>query len=325
MNIHFYRGVIVSWTAANIPDQTGKVALVTGGNGGLGLETVRELARRGAHVVIAARNLEKAAAAEADVRAEIPGASLEIRKLDLGSLASVQEFATGVVADHPAIDLLFNNAGVMATPEWKTEDGFEMQFGTNHLGHFALTARLMPALLKAAQARIVNTTSTARFAAGEYDLTNPHHEGVYDSWRAYGYSKLANLQFTLELNKRLAAAGSNVKVYAADPGYSATDLQATSSKNTGGSTRSRFFEMTTPLVGQSSARGALPQLRGGTDPSAPGGTLYRPKYVLRGVPVVGKIGAKLRKPADLAKLWEVSEADTGIEFDVAKMVAEATA
>ncbi len=128
----------MSWTAKNIPDQTGKVAVVTGGNGGLGLETVRELARKGAHVVIAARNLEKAAAAEADVKAEIPSASVEVRKLDLGSLASVEEFATGVVADHPAIDLLFNNAGVMATPEWKTEDGFEMQFGTNHLGHFAL-------------------------------------------------------------------------------------------------------------------------------------------------------------------------------------------
>lgn len=308
------------WTAANIPDQTGKVAVVTGGNGGLGLETVRELARKGAHVVIGARNLDKAAKAESDVKAEIPSALLEVRKLDLSSLASVEEFAAGVLAAHPVIDLLFNNAGVMATPEWKTEDGFEMQFGTNHLGHFALTARLMPALLKAADARIVNTTSTARFAAGEYDLNNPHHLGVYDSWRAYGYSKLANLQFTLELNNRLSAAGSNVKVYAADPGFSDTDLQSTSSTNTSGAARSKFFELTTPLVGQSAARGALPQLRAGTDPSAPGGTLYRPKYVMRGVPVVGKVGEKLRKPADLAKLWDLSEADTGIEFDVAKMV-----
>ena len=312
------------WTAANIPDQTGKVAVVTGGNGGLGLETVRELARKGAHVVIGARNLDKAAKAEADVKAEIPGASLEVRKLDLSSLASVEEFATAVLAAHRTIDMLFNNAGVMATPEWKTEDGFEMQFGTNHLGHFALTAQLLPALLAAPDGRIVNTTSTARFAAGEYDLDNPHHVGVYDSWRAYGYSKLANLQFTLELNKRLAAAGSSVKVYAADPGFSDTDLQATSSTNTKGAARSRFFEMTTPIVGQSAARGALPQLRAGTDPAAPGGTLYRPKYVMRGVPVVGKVGARLRKPSDLAKLWEISEADTKIDFDVAKMVAEAS-
>ncbi|MDH3194310.1 MAG: oxidoreductase [Acidimicrobiia bacterium] len=312
------------WTAANIPDQTGKVAVVTGGNGGLGLETVRELARKGAHVVIGARNLDKAAKAESDVRAEIPGASLEVRKLDLSSLAAVEEFASGVLAAHPIIDMLFNNAGVMATPEWKTEDGFEMQFGTNHLGHFALTARLLPALLAAPDGRIVNTTSTARFAAGEYDLDNPHHLGVYDSWRAYGYSKLANLQFTLELNKRLAAAGSGVKVYAADPGFSDTDLQATSSTNTKGAARSRFFEMTTPIVGQSAARGALPQLRAGTDPAAPGGTLYRPKYVMRGVPVVGKVGARLRKPSDLAKLWEISESDTKIDFDVAKMVAQAS-
>ncbi len=313
----------MSWTATNIPDQTSKVAVVTGGNGGLGLETVRELARKGAHVVIAARNLEKAAAAEADVKAEIPSASVEVRKLDLGSLASVEEFAAGMVADHPAIDLLFNNAGVMATPEWKTDDGFEMQFGTNHLGHFALTARLMPALLKAAHARIVNTTSTARFAAGEYDLNNPHQKGVYDSWRAYGYSKLANLQFALELNRRLAAADSKMKAYAADPGFSDTHLQSTSTTNSSGAPLSKFFELTTPLVGQSAARGALPQLRGGTDPSAPGGTLYRPKYLFRGVPVAGKVGEKLRKPADLAKLWELSEADTDIEFDVAKMVAAA--
>ena len=315
----------MSWTTTNIPDQTGKVAVVTGGNGGLGLETVRDLARKGAHVVIAARNLDKAVAAEADVKAEIPNASLEVRKLDLSSLASIEEFATGVIAAYPVIDLLFNNAGVMATPEWKTEDGFEMQFGTNHLGHFALTARLLPALLAAPEGRIVNTTSTARFAAGEYDLSNPHHEGIYDSWRAYGYSKLANLQFTLELNKRLAAAGANAKAYAADPGFSDTNLQSTSLTNTGGAGRSRFFEKATPLLAQSAARGALPQLRGGTDPTAPGGTLYRPKYLMRGVPVVGKVGEKLRKPADLAKLWEVSEADTGIEFDVAKMVAEATA
>lgn len=313
------------WTAIDIPDLDGKVAVVTGGNGGLGLETVRELARKGAHVVIGARNLEKAAAAESDVKTEIPAASLVVRKLDLSSLASVKEFADGVLADHPAIDLLFNNAGVMATPEWETEDGFEVQFGTNHLGHFALTAHLMPALLAAQEARIVCTTSTARFAAGAYDLDNAHHRGVYDSWRAYGYSKLANLQFVLELNKRLAAAGANVKVYAADPGFSHTDLQATSSKNTDGHPRSRFFEKVTPIFGQSAARGALPQLRAGTDPSAPGGTLYRPKWVAAGVPVVGKVGERLKKPADLAKLWDLSEADTGIDFDVARMVAEASA
>ena len=315
----------MAWTATDIPDLTGKTAIVTGGNGGLGLETVRELARRGAHVIIAARNLEKAAKGEADVKAEIRGASIEVRKLDLSSLAAVKEFADGVLADHPVIDLLFNNAGVMGTPEWETEDGFEMQFGTNHLGHFALTRHLMPAILKAEAGRIVNTTSTARFAAGNYDLDNAHHRGQYNAWRAYGYSKLANLHFTLELDKRLRAAGSPVRVFAADPGYSNTDLQAASARNNPEDRMSGFYHRWVERIGQSSARGALPQLRAGTDPAADGGTLYRPKWITAGVPVIGGIGGRLRKPEDLATLWEVSEADTGLTFDVADLVAQAAA
>jgi NAD(P)-dependent dehydrogenase (short-subunit alcohol dehydrogenase family) len=312
----------MAWTAADIPDLTGTKAVVTGGNGGLGLETVRELARNGAHVIIGARNLEKAAAAEADVRSEIPTASLEVRKLDLSSLASVKEFADGVLADHRTIDLLFNNAGVMATPEMETADGFEMQFGTNHLGHFALTRHLLPAILTSPDGRIINTTSTARFSAGKYDLDNPHHRGEYDPWRAYGYSKLANLHFTLELDRRLRSAGSTVRVMAADPGFSDTDLQAASARSNPGASN-RFFERLVPIVGQSAARGALPQLRAGIDPAAQGGTLYRPKWIGRGVPVVAGVGDRLRKPSDLAKLWEVSQNETGIDFDVAVIVSAA--
>ena len=311
------------WTAADIPDQSGKTAVVTGGNGGLGLETVRELARHGAHVIIGARNLDKAAAAEAEVRAGNPNASLEVRKLDLSSLASVKAFAASVLEDHPAIDLLFNNAGVMGTPEWETEDGFEMQFGTNHLGHFALTAQLMPALLRADRARIVNTTSTARFSAGSYDLSNPHNRGSYDPWVAYGYSKRANVHFTLELERRCREAGAGVTVFAADPGFSNTDLQAASSRNSEGSLLSRVFHVGVNLVGQSAARGALPQLRAGTDPAAEGGTLYRPRWIGVGAPVRGDIGARLRKPADLTSLWQVSENETGVGFDVDRLVAEA--
>ncbi len=313
----------MSWTARDTPDLSSKIAVVTGGNGGLGLETVRELARKGAHVVIAARNLEKAAAAEADVRGEISDASLEVRKLDLASLASIKEFGDGVVETHPVIHLLFNNAGVMATPEWQTEDGFEMQFGTNHLGHFYLTYLLLPAILKSGDGRIVNTTSTARFSAGKYDLSNPHLRGEYKPWTAYGYSKLANVHFTLELNRRLREAGSGVAVLAADPGFSDTELQATSATNSG-SASSKFFHMTVGWFGQSPARGALPQLRAGTDPAVNGGTLLRPKWMTRGDPVEGKIGEKLRRPEDLAKLWEVSEQETGVTFDVAAMVAEAS-
>ena len=303
----------------DIPDQSGKVAVVTGGNGGLGLETTRELARRGAHVVIGARNLDKADVAVADILDTVPEGSVEVMPLDLGSLASIDNFGAMVSEAYPTIDLLFNNAGVMATPEWETEEGFESQFGINHLGHFHLTRLLLPALEKSGEGRIVNTTSTARFAAGDYDLDNPHHRGNYDAWEAYGYSKLANVHFTLELNRRLEAAGSSVRALMADPGFAATDLQhATVRNNDHG--RARLFANWVGRIGHSAADGALPQLRAGTDPDAEGGTLYRPRWVGRGAPVVGKVGSRLRKPSDLEKLWAVSEQETGEVFDVSAIV-----
>ena len=311
----------MGWTTSEMPDQSGKTAIVTGGNGGLGLETAREMARKGAHVVIGARNLDKAATAEADIRSGLPDASVEVRKLDLASKASIKEFADSIIADFDTIDILFNNAGVMALPEGKTVDGFEMQFGTNHLGHFYLTSLLMPLLLKAGEARVVNTTSTARFSAGEYDLANAHSEGNYQPWEAYGISKRANLHFAMELNNRLAAAGAGVKAYSADPGFSNTDLQAASSRASSGGFSQRFFEKAVPILGQSAARGALPQLQAGTDPAAPGGALFRPRWVVRGASVQGKIGDDLEKPEHLRDLWDVSEKDLGIEFDVAAMVA----
>ncbi|HMG32095.1 MAG TPA: SDR family NAD(P)-dependent oxidoreductase, partial [Jiangellaceae bacterium] len=193
----------MSWTADDIPDQSGRVAVVTGANGGLGLETARALARKRAHVVMAARNQDKAAAAVADIRAEMPDASLEVRRLDLGSLASVRSFAEHLGRDRPQIDLLVNNAGLMGIPEGRTEDGFEKQFGVNHLGPFALTALLLPSLLRAASARIVNVTSTARHMGQRVDPGNPHLQGAYDPWLAYGQSKLANVHFTLGLQQRL--------------------------------------------------------------------------------------------------------------------------
>ena len=312
----------MSWTANDIPDQTGTVAVVTGGNGGLGLETVRELARRGAHVVIGARNLEKAAAATADVTSSVPEASLEVRALDLGSLAAVASFATEVTEAHEQIDLLFNNAGIMATPEWTTADGFEAQFGTNHLAHFELTRLLLPALERARAGRVVTTTSTARFQAGGYDLDNPHHRGNYERWEAYGYSKLANLQFSIELNRRLSSAGSSVTAYAADPGLSNTDLQQATARNLPGSREEKLAKLM-PYLGQSPAAGALDQLRAGTDPHAIPGALYRPRWVVRGAPVRGRIGARLRKESDLRKLWAVSEQEIREEFDVAAIVRSA--
>jgi NAD(P)-dependent dehydrogenase (short-subunit alcohol dehydrogenase family) len=304
----------MGWKASDIPDQSGKTVVVTGGNGGLGLATVRHLAAHGALVVIGARNLEKAEAARQVIAASVPDAYLEIRRLDLGSLSSIAAFARDVMAAYPRIDLLFNNAGVMAVPEGRTTDGFETQFGTNHLGHFALTMRLMPSLLAAPGARVVSTTSIARFTAGKYDLENPHMDGCYKPWVAYGMSKRANLQFALELNRRLA--GRSVSAYAADPGFSRTDLQSTSAKAMNG-WQQRFWAIAARVIAQPAANGALCQLRAGTDPAAVGGTLYAPRWFSFGAPVVRKVGSTINDPAQLVALWELSERETGLSLEAA--------
>ncbi len=309
----------MSWTAADIPDQTGRVAVVTGANSGLGLETARELARKGAHVIMAARNLDKAAAAERDIRAEIPAASLEVRTLDRGSLDSVKTFATEVLNAHDRIDILVNNAGVMGTPRGETADGFELQFGTNHLGHFALTAQLMAALLRSEAGRVVTVTSTARHFGGKLNVDDPHLTEKYGPWRAYGQSKQANSHFALELDRRLSAAGAPVESLVAHPGYSNTNLQKQSLHSTGGEGRSqRFFTTMVQRVGMSQADGALPQLRAATDPAAKGGELFAPRFVNNGPPVRRPILPTSRRPQDLATLWELSERETGITFDIPK-------
>jgi NAD(P)-dependent dehydrogenase (short-subunit alcohol dehydrogenase family) len=306
----------MGWKASDMPDLTGKVAVVTGGNGGLGLETARQLAAHGAHVVIGARNLEKARAARHDIESTVPNASLEIRNLDLGSLASIAAFSRDVRAAHPVIDLLINNAGLMAVPEGATADGFETQFGTNHLGHFALTMQLLPALVAAPVARVVSTTSTARFVAGKYDLDNPHMRGCYGPWNAYGMSKRANLQFALELNRRLKERGLRATAYAADPGFAKTDLQAASARAMDGFLQ-RFWRRTVGIMGQPAEKGSLCQLRAATDPSAAGGTLYAPRWITFGAPVARRVGAGMRKPEQLARLWEISERETGLAFEEA--------
>jgi NAD(P)-dependent dehydrogenase (short-subunit alcohol dehydrogenase family) len=287
------------------------VAVVTGGNGGLGLETVRQLAAHGAHVVIGARNLDKAETARREIEATVPKASLEIRQLDLGSLASVAAFAAAVKGAHPKVDLLFNNAGVMAVKEGTTADGFETQFGTNVLGHFALAMGLLPALLAAPAPRVVNTTSTARFRAGKYDLSNPHMHGCYDAWAAYGTSKRADLQLAFELNRRLKERG--LTAYAADPGFSKTDLQHASVRANAGFMQ-RFWQVMTAIMGQSAAMGALPQLRAATDPAAAGGTLYAPRWITFGAPVVRGVGKKIDDPSQMAQLWALCESETGLSL-----------
>jgi NAD(P)-dependent dehydrogenase (short-subunit alcohol dehydrogenase family) len=306
----------MAWTTSDIPDQSHRVAVVTGGNGGLGLEVARELARKGGHVVIAARDQAKGESARASIRGEVPGASLELVPLDLASLASVRQAAAAILDRHPRVDILVNNAGVMAVPERRTEDGFEMQLAVNHLGHFALTAQLLPALLQSGDAQVVSVTSTGRHAGRPVDPGNPHLGGRSDPWRAYGQSKLANLHFALELDRRFRAAGVPARSIVVHPGFTNTDLQARSVRETGGGRSQRFFHDAVRRFGMTPAQGALPLLRAATDPGAVGGALYTPRWVNWGPPVRRPIFRRSRDPDAMTTLWEVSERETGIGLDV---------
>lgn len=312
----------MSWTIMDMPDQTGRTVIVTGANGGLGLETARAMTARGAHVVMAARNQEKASKAEHDVRATVGDASVEVRELDLASLDSIERFSSGVLDDFDHIDILVNNAGLMGIPEARTEDGFEMQLGVNHLGHYALTARLLPLLALIPGSRIVTVTSTARHFGRPVDPANPHLTGIYEPWRAYGQSKLANLHFAVGLERRLRSAGALTESLVAHPGLSNTDLQSHSVRATGGGASQRFFETLAQAVGMSAATGALPQLRAATDPGASGGELYAPRF--------GSMGAAVRRPlmgrsintGAIETLFEVSARETGVSLDVAAAIEE---
>jgi NAD(P)-dependent dehydrogenase (short-subunit alcohol dehydrogenase family) len=306
----------VSWSAADIPDQHGRTAVVTGANGGLGLETARELAAKGAHVVVAARNQEKAAAAVDDIRASAPDASLEVVALDLGSQTSVRDAAEQILGTHEHLDLLVNNAGVMGIPESKTVDGFEMQFGVDHLGHWSLTAQLLPALLRTDGARVVTVTSTAHHIGRPVDPANPHLDGRYGPWRAYGQAKLANFHFGLGLQREFQRAGASMASLIAHPGLSNTDLQAVSVQETGGGVSQRFFLVLARHTGMAPAAGALSQLRAATDPAAKGGEFYGPLFMNNGPPVRKPIFRKLGMDTAIDRLWEVSERETGLALEV---------
>jgi NAD(P)-dependent dehydrogenase (short-subunit alcohol dehydrogenase family) len=305
----------VSWSAKDVPDQSGRTAVVTGANGGLGLETARELAGKGAHVVMAVRNQQKAQDAVSDIRASVPDASLELVALDLGSQASVREAAERILNEHERVDLLINNAGVMATPERKTVDGYEMQFGVDHLGHWTLTALLLPALLGSPGARIVTVTSTAHHMGRAVDPANPHLEGRYRPWRAYGQAKLANFHFGLGLQRALIGAGAGTASLVAHPGLSNTDLQAVSVRETGGASQ-RFFHMLAMRTGMSPGQGALSQLRAATDPEAKGGEFYGPLFGNNGPPVRKPILRRVGMSSAIDKLWEVSERETGVPIEL---------
>ena len=305
----------MSWSTADIPDLHGRIAVVTGANGGLGLETARALAVKGAYVVMAARNQRKAAAAADEIRGGAPDASLDLVALDLASQSSVRAAAEQITAAHKSVDLLINNAGVMGIPETKTVDGFETQFGVDHLGHWTLTALLLPALLRTAGARIVTVTSTAHHMGRAVDPANPHLEGRYRPWRAYGQAKLANYHFGLGLQRELENARADTASLIAHPGLSNTDLQAVSVQATGGGASQRFFYVLARRTGMSAARGALSQLRAATDPAAKGGEFYGPLFVNTGPPVRKPVLRKLGMDTAIAALWEVSERETGLPID----------
>jgi NAD(P)-dependent dehydrogenase (short-subunit alcohol dehydrogenase family) len=305
------------WTPADIPDLSGRTAVITGANGGLGLVTAHQLARAGAHVVLAARDQDKARTADAQIRARNPQASTEIVPVDLGSLVSVQKAADQILADHDRVDLLVNNAGLMAMPQRRTVDGFEMQFGVDHLGHFALTAHLLPALLRAEAARVVTVTSTARFMGGAVDPANPHLDGRYKPWRAYAQAKLANYHFGLGLQQQFERAGVRARSLVAHPGLSNTDLQSHAVREGGGGWGAALSELLAKRGGMSPAEGARMQLRAATDPRARGRELYVPLFVSNGPAVRRPIVRRWDLQKRIDELWQVSERETGVVLDVA--------
>jgi NAD(P)-dependent dehydrogenase (short-subunit alcohol dehydrogenase family) len=287
---------------------------VTGSNSGIGLSAARELARAGAHVVLACRNTGKAEAAGREIRGAAADADVEVAELDLASLASVREFADGFRDHHDGLELLINNAGVMAPPRGETRDGFELQFGTNHLGHFALTGSLLGAMQGRPDARIVTVTSTAHWY-GRIRFDDLQGERRYGRWTMYGQSKAANILFALELDRRLRAAGSEIRSVAAHPGYAATELQHTGPPGL----ESALFSISNRLLAQSADMGALPTLYAATAPGVEGGELIGPGGIAeqRGhpkpVPPRGQAGDE----EAAARLWEVSAQLTGVEFELA--------
>ena len=300
------------WTAANVPDQTGRTAVITGANTGIGFETAAVLAGRGASVVLAVRNLDKGKAAAARITAATPGADVTVQRLDLSSLDSVRTAADELRSRHDAIDLLINNAGVMWTPRATTADGFELQFGTNHLGHFALTGLLLDRLLPVAGSRVVTISSVGHRIRARIHFDDLQWERSYSRVGAYGQAKLANLMFTYELQRRLAPEQKTIAV-AAHPGGSNTELV----RNSPAVVRA-LNRVLAPVYAQSSAMGALPTLRAATDPHVRGGQYYGPDGFreTRGYPTLVQSSAQSHDADTQRRLWAISEELTGVTYPV---------
>ena len=295
----------IKWTTANIPDQTGRIAIVTGSNSGIGFEAACALAHAGATVIVCSRSLEKCFAAVDRILAETPSGIVTPMHLDLGDLDNVADFVAAFSADHDSLDLLINNAGAMRPPFGQTAQGFERRFGVNHLGHFALTGHLINLLMDTPNSRIV-TIASLQHLQGEIDFDDLNGEKGDNQMRAYSQSKLANVIFTLELQRRLASAGSSTIAAACHPGWANTHFEDDGF----------LMRNIANVFAQSAEQGALPTLRAATDPAVQGGDYYGPHRWrgLVGHPVEAKINPAAHDEAVAAKLWEVSEDLTGVSY-----------
>jgi NAD(P)-dependent dehydrogenase (short-subunit alcohol dehydrogenase family) len=304
------------WNAQDVPDQSGRTAVVTGANSGLGYVSARELARKGARVVLACRSEARGAGAVNRLMAEVPGADVEFIRLDLGELDSVREFASVFERAHGRLDLLLNNAGVMALPLGRTADGFETQFGVNHLGHFALTGLLFPVIAETPGARIVTVSSMVHALSGlDLDDLNSEH-GSYRKWIAYARSKTANLLFTHELARRLSGAGSDAVAAAAHPGYASTNLQTAGPRLEGRKGAERLMGIGNRVFAQSAEAGALPTLYAATAPGVRPDTFVGPSFAMwRGSPAMSWRARWTRDDTKAERLWTASERLTGVTFE----------
>ncbi len=294
------------WTTNNIPNMKGKTVIITGANSGIGYEAARALAAKDATVIMACRSMEKGQKAVQQIQAETPKADLKLMALNLADLASVRAFAESFLAEHKQLDILVNNAGVMATPYNTTADGFEMQIGTNHFGHFALTGLLLDLLRTTPNSRVVTVSSYAHFM-GRINFADINSEKSYQKWSAYGQSKLANVLFAYELHRRSSQNGGNPLSAVAHPGYAATNLQHTT----------RFFSMLNPIMAQSQEMGALPTLYAATSPEIQDGDYLGPDGFLgqRGFPHKAHSSRASHDEKAAQQLWEISEELTGVKYE----------
>ncbi|MFZ4849461.1 MAG: oxidoreductase [Caldilinea sp.] len=303
------------WTQEEMPGLQGKVAVVTGANSGLGFECSKALAAKGATVVMTARNLQKGENARQALLQEQPAAAVDLMGLDLGDLSSVRSFALAFKQKYEFLDILLNNAGVMAIPRQETPDGFEMQIGVNHLGHFALTGLLLDLIVKRPKARIHTVSSSAHYM-GAIHFEDLMGRKKYSRWAAYGQSKLANVFFTFELQKRLRAAGRDTLANVSHPGFVIGNLQTNSVQQSGARLEALLYRVVQPLLAQDVRMGVLPILYGTTAPEAKGGVFYGPhKFNLLGYPAEQKANSAASDDAALRRFWELSEQLTGVKFN----------